>query len=512
MQGSNTDAPTLVRCVRSALADTFGAALKPQHFPPKPNQVTLIPYRLLPGSSIRRYLNELSAKRLLQVSLPPLVLLFALTCTCVLAQIPSSCLSLPPLVVFALVTLNLVAGIVALTFLSVKDVLTCDQFGIHYQFTTSTCFWSEIQSVAIVDLPRRGNHRFFLELAVKNGRPIRLQLSRLYPESLELLAAEIERRAPFCRNISQLSELKRFRDFESGLLPGVTYIQLWESLTNKNIELTGFAPLQKGSCLQDGRIRVVRQLASGGFSALYLVEDNDGTKYVLKESILPFGVDPDLAEKASEQFEREARILKTLQHPQIAAVYDFFVEQNRKYMLLEYISGQTLKDLVYEHGPQPADKVLSYAVQVAGLLSFLHERPKPIVHRDITPDNLIVSATGKVFLIDFGSANEFVGNATGTLVGKHSYMAPEQIRGKATPQSDLYSLGQTIYYCLEGGNPQPLSQAKLSTLPKDPVAAALETIMQACTELDAANRPHSAAELLGKLECMFTDRAKLGRV
>jgi serine/threonine protein kinase len=124
------------------------------------------------------------------------------------------------------------------------------------------------------------------------------------------------------------------------------------------------------------------------------------------------------------------------------------------------------------------------------------------VHRDIAPDNLVVSNAGKIYLIDFGSANEFVGNATGTLVGKHAYMAPEQIRGKATPQSDIYSLGQTLYFCLEGGPPVPIKSSHASKCETE-VEKSMDKVIRACTQLDAANRPASIAQIVAMLEEPF---------
>ncbi len=388
-----------------------------------------------------------------------------------------------------------------------QDQIISDQFGLSVHSGAYPHYWTDMENLSIVDKPKNGKHRFFLKIECRSSREMMIRIARLYPESIEPLTMEIEKHAPFCRNVSQLAELKRFRDFELGELPGVTYTQLFEGLTNKNIELTGFAPLQRGHSLQDGRLKVLHQIASGGFSAVYLVENDEGTKYVLKESILPFGVDEGLAQKAAEQFEREARILKTLHHPQIACVYDFFVEQGRKYMLLEYLAGATLKQTVYENGPLPADKTLSYAIQICSLLDFLHKLPTPIVHRDVAPDNLVLSAQGKISLIDFGSANEFVGNATGTLVGKHAYMAPEQIRGKATPQSDIYSLGQTLFYCLEGGAPSPLKSSHLSKT-DTVLTKTLDGVIHACTQLDASQRPESMSAVIAMLEEVFASQIR----
>ena len=178
-------------------------------------------------------------------------------------------------------------------------------------------------------------------------------------------------------------------------------------------------------------------------------------------------------------------------------MYDHFVEDNRNYLLIEYIQGQTLRQIMHEDGQQTEEKVLSFAIQIAEILQYLHNQEIPIIHRDLTPDNLILSPRGKLFLIDFGSANEFVGAATGTLVGKHAYMAPEQIRGKATPASDIYSFGQTIYYCLSGCDPLPLLPSSIAQPPTN-LAGVLNSLIKQCTNLEAEQRP-KLSEILTSL-------------
>src|SRR5207237_6197438 len=114
---------------------------------------------------------------------------------------------------------------------------------------------------------------------------------------------------------------------------------------------------------------------------------------------------------------------------------------------------------IRQNGAQKETTVLKWAAEVAEILTYLHKRNPPIIHRDLTPDNLVLKNEGTVHLIDFGAANQFVGTATGTLVGKQAYIAPEQLRGKADLQSDLYSLGGTLHYLLTGKDPIPLMVA-----------------------------------------------------
>jgi len=122
----------------------------------------------------------------------------------------------------------------------------------------------------------------------------------------------------------------------------------------------------------------------------------------------------------------------------------------------------------------------------------LHSQNPPIIHRDVTPDNLVLDRTGSIKLIDFGAANEFIATATGTLVGKQSYISPEQFRGKAVPQSDIYALGCTLYYLATGVDPEALSQ---STLTSEATAkmTALSALISSCTAMEVEDRLSSMA-------------------
>src|SRR5262249_22800632 len=161
--------------------------------------------------------------------------------------------------------------------------------------------------------------------------------------------------------------------------------------------------------------------------------------------------------KAHELFNREAQLLSKLNHPQIVKVLDHFVENGRSYQLLEYLNGQDLRQHVRQNGVRREDEVLAWGIQMAEILKYLHEQDPPIVHRDVTPDNFVLRQDGSIVLIDFGAANEFVGNATGTLVGKQAFISPEQFRGKSVTASDIYALGGTLHFLLTGEDPEALS-------------------------------------------------------
>ncbi len=197
-------------------------------------------------------------------------------------------------------------------------------------------------------------------------------------------------------------------------------------------------------------------------------------------------------EKVNALFNREAELLAQLDHPQIVKLRDHFTEDGRKYMVLDHISGRTLRELVRSSGVLKEDMAVKIAVQMAGILTYLHERIPPIVHRDFTPDNIVLHNDGTIVLIDFGAANEFLAEATGTLIGKQGYMPAEQIRGKAVPASDLYALGATIYFLLTGQDPEALTSCDLSEISVSPE---LRKLVSHLTDLSADKRPQSAAEV-----------------
>jgi tRNA A-37 threonylcarbamoyl transferase component Bud32 len=477
---------------------------------PYERDLVLIPYDNRPLVALRSKINSLpKAARWASVAT------FLLPCAFLYCTVFTHFVSKS--IIFADVIFSVLAGVasvclalLAYLMFGVLDVIQSDRFSFllpivwlnprlrlkQYEGTRNAwlkyqhnrVFWSDLLELSIVDRSSHGKrHNFKLRLVRKSSSDLEIPIENIPKSSVALLAGEIEKNAPFCRNLSQLAEIARFQDYQKGLLPGVMYEQLWESLTAKRIDATSFAPLVPNYKLQGGRLTIVRQIASGGFSAVYLAEEPDGAKVILKEFVLPFNADHDLAKKASEHFAREARLLKALRHRQIARVYDHFVEEGRNYLLVEYIKGRTLRQLVFDEGPQAEHIVLSYAIQLAQILEYLHGQEVPIIHRDLTPDNLIVGEYGKLFLIDFGSANEFTGAATGTLVGKHAYMSPEQVRGKTTPLSDIYSFGQTIYYGLTAAEPKPLMSSKLPRA-QTKLGVRLNQVIQQCTELEAEKR------------------------
>jgi serine/threonine-protein kinase len=156
-----------------------------------------------------------------------------------------------------------------------------------------------------------------------------------------------------------------------------------------------------------------------------------------------------------------------------------------------------LRQLVAEKGALEPELVLELAKQMAEILTFLHS--KQIIHRDFTPDNLIMQENGKLKLIDFNVAREWDKDdgKTGTIVGKHAYVPPEQFRGKPCEASDIYALGATLFYLTTGEDPEPISQSSLEQVnnQENESWTKLNSIIQACTAMSLKTRLANASEL-----------------
>jgi serine/threonine protein kinase len=165
-------------------------------------------------------------------------------------------------------------------------------------------------------------------------------------------------------------------------------------------------------------------------------------------------------EAVRKQFEREARLLAGMQHPALPRVSDHFVEGDRAFLVMEFIAGVDLAKIVAQQpGPFPRDQVVAWADQLLDALIYLHTRERQVIHRDIKPHNLKLTASGQIALLDFGLAKDQPGDPSSTsssaFYGYTRQYAPlEQIQDRWTdPRSDIYALGATLYHLLTGVKP-----------------------------------------------------------
>ncbi|RTL36662.1 MAG: serine/threonine protein kinase [Candidatus Melainabacteria bacterium] len=309
-----------------------------------------------------------------------------------------------------------------------------------------------------------------------------------------------------------------------------SYTELWlQSLTtppNRN-RLT---PLTDGVKLKSGRYVIERQLATGGQGVAYIARDcgpylqnecersdsnekellrgKSGSTVVLKEFVLPVYTSRNVRKQALERFENEARILEELNHPQIVKLTDFFLEDHRAYLVLEHIDGLSLRQIVQKCGPLSLDDIIALSLQMCDVLHYLHALTPSVVHRDFTPDNLILDASGRLVLIDFNVAQQKQWTTTSTVVGKHAYLPAEQFRGKPVPQSDLYAMGATLFYLFSGRDPEPITSSHPSDFDAN-VIPQFDEIVSKLTHTEPEQRYQSAIEVREALAALQGTEVKL---
>src|SRR5215210_5543295 len=259
--------------------------------------------------------------------------------------------------------------------------------------------------------------------------------------------------------------------------------------------------------LLQNRYLVLEQIGQGGMGAVYIATDQRfGSTVALKET---FFTDESLR----KAFEREAVLLNHLRHPALPRVSDHFVEEEGQFLVMEYVEGADLGELLKARGGWfPVADVLAWADELLDALEYLHTQEPPVIHRDIKPQNIKRTERGRMVLLDFGLAKgtpRASATQTGSLLGYSPQYAPlEQVQGTGTdPCSDIYSLGATLYHLLTGEPPvdaltraaavvnneaDPLRPAHV-VRPEVPVA--ISKVIRRAMSQKASLRPKSAAEM-----------------
>lgn len=208
--------------------------------------------------------------------------------------------------------------------------------------------------------------------------------------------------------------------------------------------------LNTGSILQE-RYQIISTLGQGGMGAVYQAKDLSlDTEVAIK-------VNFRRSEGSTTQFMREAQLLAKLRHPNLPRVIQYFVDQGNEFLVMDYIPGEDLKEMVRNHGAQPVDKVLDWARQLGNALSYLHSQDPPIFHRDIKPENIKITPEGQAILVDFGIAKAAYSHQQTQLGARGytpGYAPPEQYGGGRTgAYTDQYGLAATLYFLLTGKKP-----------------------------------------------------------
>lgn len=260
--------------------------------------------------------------------------------------------------------------------------------------------------------------------------------------------------------------------------------------------------LENGTII-DGKYKILNKIGQGGMSVVYLAMNEKANKqWAIKE----------VRKDVSKDFEiirqgliTETNLLKKLSHPNLPSIIDVIDTEDTFLIVMDYIEGNPLTVLLEESGAQPQDLVISIALQLCDVLSYLHTREKPIIYRDMKPANVMLKPNGEVVLIDFGIAREYKQQniADTTCLGTQGYAAPEQFggQGQTDARTDIYCLGATLYHLLTGHNPsEPPYEMYPIRYWNENLSSGLEEIILTCTQKNPNDRYQNCEELRYALE------------
>ncbi len=269
-------------------------------------------------------------------------------------------------------------------------------------------------------------------------------------------------------------------------------------------------PVKTGDILDHYRIEGV--VARSGMASIFRATDlNDGKQVAIKVPHEEMECDPVLFER----FQREGEIGKMMNHPGVMKVYDD-EKRSRVYMVMEWVDGKLLRQIMREQRPMPEDRAIKIAINILGALQHIHSRG--VAHRDLKPENIMVDDEDRIKLIDFGIASKSDARRLtfaklSAVMGTPDYISPEQVKGRrGDGRSDLYAMGVILYEMLSGevpftgNNPFTIMNDRLLNHPKPPravnaqISPEMQEIIYRALEREPANRYKTADEFAWDLQ------------
>ena len=254
------------------------------------------------------------------------------------------------------------------------------------------------------------------------------------------------------------------------------------------------------------RYKFCQPIGKGGMGVVFLAEDltTGNAQCVIKQLSNQTSSKTDQSE-AIRFFQREAEILRGLNHPGVVRVFDDHVTADGQYFLvMDYVPGKNLDDIVGAYGPFNSEATVEIAIQCCEVLEYLHEQEPPILYRDLKPSNLMLTPDGKIVFIDFGIARSFMPKEAATRVVTTGYSPPEQYFGRPELKSDLYAMGATLGFLLTHVRPKPLAESVPSRFAPD-VLPSLNDLVRRLTAHTPEARPDSAKKVRHELYRIYQE-------
>ena len=274
--------------------------------------------------------------------------------------------------------------------------------------------------------------------------------------------------------------------------------------------LTGQLP---SNAILNNRYIIIKKIGQGGMAAVYQATDSHlpGAVWAIKEMSDAALPSPEEREYAVQTFQREAQLLRTLNHPNLPRVTDFFAQGGKQYLVMEFVPGQTLDKMLSTHGgPYTEVEAVDWGIQLCDVLDYLHNQNPPIIFRDLKPGNIMLTPQGQIKLIDFGIVRFFKAGKTKDTqaLGTPGFFAPEATSGQTDPRSDIYSLCVTLHQLLTYCDPANRMFALPPARSLNPaVSAGMESVLQRGLQMQREMRWANMREMRSQLVRISTSAA-----